>query len=191
MVRFQKGHKNSKGESAEWVIVSHKDGHIISSHKTKADAEKHLGDIRKFKHMGESMDIIKAKRLLENAGYLVENDDRYFSFNINKEIAELKDKRDYLQKLGLTLSKIFSAANIPVEMYIYKDEDDTWGIKIIFTSKADIFTENDTLFVYKSTTSLWCHYNIDYTDNGCIIENVDNFLEELKDHYNEWLNVDD
>ena len=190
MVRFQKGHKNSKGQTAEWVIVSHKDGHIISSHKTKADAEKHLVDIQKFKHMSESMDIIKAKQLLENAGYLVENDDRTFSFNINKEIAELKDKRDYLQKLGLTLSKIFSAANIPVEMYIYK-KDNEWGIKIIFTSKANIFTENDTLFVYKSTTSLWCDYNIDYTDNSCVIENVDNFLEELKVKYNEWLNVDD
>jgi hypothetical protein len=71
MVRHQKGHKNSKGELAEWVIVSHKDGHIISSHKSKAEAEKHLGDIRKFKHMGESMDVVEAKELLENAGYRV------------------------------------------------------------------------------------------------------------------------
>lgn len=51
MVRYQKGHKNSKGERAEWVIVSHKDGHIISSHKTKEEAEKHLKDIQKFKHI--------------------------------------------------------------------------------------------------------------------------------------------
>jgi len=71
MVRHQKGHKNSNGELAEWVIVSHKDGHIISSHKTKAEAEKHLGDIRKFKHMGESMDVVEAKELLESAGYRV------------------------------------------------------------------------------------------------------------------------
>lgn len=53
MVRHQKGHKNSKGESAEWVIISHKDGHVISSHKTKEEAEKHLKDIQKFKHMNE------------------------------------------------------------------------------------------------------------------------------------------
>lgn len=54
MIRHQKGHKNSKGEKAEWVIVSHKDGHIISSHTSKAAAEKHLKDIQKFKHMKES-----------------------------------------------------------------------------------------------------------------------------------------
>ena len=75
MVRHQKGHKNSKGELAEWVIVSHKDGHIISSHKSKAEAEKHLGDIRKFKHIGESMDVVEAKELLESAGYRVIKED--------------------------------------------------------------------------------------------------------------------
>ena len=73
MVRHQKGHKNSNGELAEWVIVSHKDGHIISSHKTKAEAEKHLGDIRKFKYMGESMQLEEAKELLESEGYIVES----------------------------------------------------------------------------------------------------------------------
>jgi S-adenosylmethionine/arginine decarboxylase-like enzyme len=36
------GHKNSKGEAAPWVIKSHEDGHIISSHKTKAEAKEHL-----------------------------------------------------------------------------------------------------------------------------------------------------
>ncbi len=56
MIRHQKGHKNSKGEKAEWVIVSHKDGHIISSHTSKAAAEKHLKDIQKFKHMKESVE---------------------------------------------------------------------------------------------------------------------------------------
>ena len=36
------GHKNSKGESAPWTIVSHETGKIISSHKTKKAAEEHL-----------------------------------------------------------------------------------------------------------------------------------------------------
>lgn len=73
MVRYQKGHKNSEGKRAEWVIVSHKDGHIISSHKTKKEAEKHLKDIQKFKHIKESMKIDEAKEILNKAGYLVES----------------------------------------------------------------------------------------------------------------------
>ena len=56
MIRHQKGHKNSKGEKAEWVIVSHKDGHVISSHTSKEAAQKHLKDIQKFKHMKESIE---------------------------------------------------------------------------------------------------------------------------------------
>ena len=61
MIRHQKGHKNSKGEKAEWVIISHKDGHIISSHTSKAAAEKHLKDIQKFKHMKESIEWTEDK----------------------------------------------------------------------------------------------------------------------------------
>lgn len=57
MVRFKKGHKNSKGEIAEWVIVSHKTGKIISSHKSKTAAQKHLKDIQKFKHIKEAKDL--------------------------------------------------------------------------------------------------------------------------------------
>ena len=51
-IEYQKGHKDSKGEDAPWVIVSHTEPHkIISSHKTKAEAQKHLRQIQWFKHM--------------------------------------------------------------------------------------------------------------------------------------------
>ena len=39
------GHKNSEGEKAEWVIVSHDTGKILSSHKSKSEAESHLQDM--------------------------------------------------------------------------------------------------------------------------------------------------
>lgn len=39
------GHKNSEGEAAPWVVKSHKDGHIISSHKTEGEARQHLRDM--------------------------------------------------------------------------------------------------------------------------------------------------
>jgi DNA-binding ferritin-like protein len=51
MVRYREGHKNSKGEDAPWCIVSHENGRVISSHKSKREAEKHLGDIHMFKNM--------------------------------------------------------------------------------------------------------------------------------------------
>jgi hypothetical protein len=39
------GHRNSKGELAEWCVKSHKDDHIISSHTSEAKAKKHLQDM--------------------------------------------------------------------------------------------------------------------------------------------------
>jgi len=46
---FVDGHKNSHGEDAPWVIKSHKNGKIISSHKSKESAKKHLQHIYIFK----------------------------------------------------------------------------------------------------------------------------------------------
>lgn len=43
-----KGHKNSKGEEAPWVIKSHETNKILSSHKSKQDAKKHLQQMHIF-----------------------------------------------------------------------------------------------------------------------------------------------
>ncbi len=43
------GHKNSKGEDAPWVIKSHKNNKILSSHKNKESAKKHLQQMHIFK----------------------------------------------------------------------------------------------------------------------------------------------
>jgi len=47
------GHKNSKGEKAEWVIKSHTNGKILSSHKSKEEANKHLQEMHIFGGMNE------------------------------------------------------------------------------------------------------------------------------------------
>lgn len=41
-VQYIEGHKNSNGEKAPWVIKSHETGKILSSHKSKSAAKKHL-----------------------------------------------------------------------------------------------------------------------------------------------------
>ena len=87
MVVHKKGHKNSKGEKAEWCIVSHDTGKILSSHKSKAAAESHLTDMRKFKHMKEDFD--SAKKFLENKGYILLKENADIKLEIRKLIKEL------------------------------------------------------------------------------------------------------
>ena len=61
-IQYIKGHKNSKGDSAPWVIKSHKTGKILSSHKTKKEAKKHLQHMHIFKENSEES---LAERLIE------------------------------------------------------------------------------------------------------------------------------
>lgn len=48
------GHRNSKGELAEWCVKSHDTGEIISSHRTKAQAKEHLRQMHI--HKGSTFD---------------------------------------------------------------------------------------------------------------------------------------
>lgn len=135
MVRHQKGHKNSKGETAEWVIVSHKDGHIISSHKTKAEAEKHLTDIRKFKHIGESMNLEQAKNILNEAGFKYVDTEK-----------ELKRK----EKFTKDLAEYSNALNdIKTAIKITKE-----GLSQTLTDDMEDYVVNETRFILKMARKL-------------------------------------
>ena len=130
MIRHQKGHKNSKGEVAEWVIVSHKDGHIISSHKHKAEAEKHLKDIRKFKHRGESMQLEEAKNILNEAGFVY--------VDTEKELERQKKFKEKLEKYFEELADI---------RYAVKNSKN--GLSNIPLEEMSEYVEDETKFIYK------------------------------------------
>lgn len=53
-LRYEKGHKNSKGEDAPWVIRSHEDNRILASFADKSDAQEHLGRMKQYSEQ-ESM----------------------------------------------------------------------------------------------------------------------------------------
>ena len=91
MVVRKKGHKNSKGEKAEWCIVSHETGKILSSHKSKSAAESHLTDMRKFKHMKENFD--SAKKFLEDKGYILLKENSDIKSKIRDLIKDMFDNR--------------------------------------------------------------------------------------------------
>lgn len=145
MVRHIKGHKNSKGEKAEWVIVSHKDGHIISSHKHKADAEKHLGDIRKFKHMGESMQLDEAKDILNEAGFVY--------VDVEKELARKRKFKDKLEKYLEILSDLR-----------YAVKNSMVGLNNIMTEEMKDYVEDETKFIYKMAKKFTKKLESDWDD---------------------------
>lgn len=93
------GHKNSKGESAPWTIVSHKTGKVISSHKTKEEAEKHLQRMHYFK---EGLEMRNFEKYVE---YVEKNTGLDFSGDLGQDdtISDYKEETgrdlDYLVAL--------------------------------------------------------------------------------------------
>lgn len=67
-----KGHRNSKGELAEWVIKSHETGEILSSHKSEKKAKEHLQQMHIFKESVDSMSY----KLLGESTYGTDMDNR-------------------------------------------------------------------------------------------------------------------
>ena len=54
---YEKGHKNSRGEDAPWVIRSHEDNRILASFANKKDAEEHMKRMKQYsktEKMGEN-----------------------------------------------------------------------------------------------------------------------------------------
>lgn len=100
MIRKIEGHKNSKGEDAQWCIVSHENGRVISSHKSKEDAEKHLKDIQMFKHM-------KNEAVLSDAG-------------LKRRVIDLLDRFDQFDKMYWTESNIGPIAKVTFRTAAYE-----------------------------------------------------------------------
>lgn len=98
-IQYIKGHKNSKGESAPWVIRDHKTGKILSSHKSREEAEKHLKRMKYFKHKRKAsininpVDIIKAEY-------------QFLKDLIDKNVISEKDLSDKLLEIGQSMRQI-------------------------------------------------------------------------------------
>lgn len=66
-VCHMKGHRNSNGELAEWVIKSHETGKILSSHKSEQKAKEHLQQMHIF---NEAVNASPCKKLYHICGYM-------------------------------------------------------------------------------------------------------------------------
>lgn len=72
-----KGHRNSKGELAEWVIKSHETGEILSSHKSEKKAKEHLQQMHIFKEATDGFTSdSKSYKLLGESTYGTDMDKR-------------------------------------------------------------------------------------------------------------------
>lgn len=69
---YEKGHKNSKGEDAPWVIRSHEDNRILASFAKKTDAEKHLQRMKQYSKQ-ESMSADELDKYIKDVKSLLKS----------------------------------------------------------------------------------------------------------------------
>lgn len=69
---YEKGHKNSKGENAPWVIRSHKDNRILASFAKKTDAEEHLQRMKQYSKQ-ESMSADELDKYIKDVKSLLKS----------------------------------------------------------------------------------------------------------------------
>jgi len=59
-IEYEKGHKNSRGEDAPWVIRSHEDDRVLASFPTKKEAENHMKTMKRYSKTEGKFTEIKA-----------------------------------------------------------------------------------------------------------------------------------
>lgn len=96
---YEKGHKNSRGENAPWVIRSHEDNRILASFANKKDAEEHLKRMKQYS---------KTESNTTDKLYIVQGTDNFTNFTddyTQDELHRLKSStwtdEDYRKMAGL------------------------------------------------------------------------------------------
>jgi hypothetical protein len=73
---YEKGHKNSKGEPAPWVIRSHEDNRVLASFANKDDAYAHLQRMKQYSESRSVDDYDILRDGLKDLGFELDSDTR-------------------------------------------------------------------------------------------------------------------
>ena len=119
-----KGHHNSKGELAEWVIKSHETGKILSSHKSEKKAKEHLQQMHIFKESVDSMSY----KLLGESTYGTDMDKRVQIF------------MEGVSQLGLSKNQVDTIGKLTKVCMEGVDGEDThpYYVSYLFKNERDI-----------------------------------------------------
>lgn len=63
---YEKGHKNSKGEDAPWVIRSHEDNRVLASFAKKEDAEAHLKRMKQYSKTEKKSEAVEESDFIKD-----------------------------------------------------------------------------------------------------------------------------
>lgn len=89
---YEKGHKNSRGENAPWVIRSHEDNRILASFANKKDAEEHL---KRMKQYSKTESKVNEEAEIKDKQYYLDMFDKAYKECVQLAIDDGRDAEDW------------------------------------------------------------------------------------------------
>ncbi len=89
---YEKGHKNSRGEDAPWVIRSHEDNRILASFANKKDAEEHL---KRMKQYSKTESKVNEEAEIKDKQYYLDMFDKAYKECVQLAIDDGRDAEDW------------------------------------------------------------------------------------------------
>jgi hypothetical protein len=137
-----KGHRNSKGELAEWVIKSHETGEILSSHKSEKKAKEHLQQMHIFKEAADGFTSnSKGDKLFGESTYGTDMDKRVQIFM--EGVSQLGLSKNQVDAIGkITNVCMESVMDEPSEpryvSHLFQDEAERNNIESMIDADGNI-----------------------------------------------------
>ncbi len=105
-----KGHRNSKGELAEWVIKSHETGEILSSHKSEKKAKEHLQQMHIFNEAADGVQCEDFHNLINRYATATADLINKFleKYELSIEVVDTEEGKDFFEETGAIAVRLAS-----------------------------------------------------------------------------------
>ena len=172
-----KGHRNSKGELAEWVIKSHETGEILSSHKSEKKAKEHLKHMHIFNEAADGGQPEDFHTLINRYATATASIINKFleKYELSIEVADTEEGKDFFEKTGAIAVRLASLQNDVHVAPVAINE------KLISRYYYDEWDEDNTILNECVSDTLWheaCHHICLYISDMLDVDIMDNDSEE-------------
>lgn len=156
---YEKGHKNSRGENAPWVIRSHEDNRILASFANKKDAEEHL---KRMKQYSKTESKVNEEAEIKDKQYYLDMFDKAYKECVQLDIDDGGD--------GQNWANYFATGDEDPTTFSQKEADEIVGYYMEFHPNW----EGETDRPYKD----WME-NIDNTPKTALDKEITRILKAL------------
>ena len=172
-----KGHRNSKGELAEWVIKSHETGKILSSHKSEQKAKEHLQQMHIFQEAADGGQAEDFHTLINRYATATASIINKFleKYELSIEVVDTEEGKDFFEETGAIAVRLASLQDdVHVAPVAINEE-------LISRYYYDEWDEDNTILNECVSDTLWheaCHHICLYISDTLDVDIMDNDSEE-------------